>query len=119
MSRVAQIQKAVDKAFLAAGDLVGTFTLKRESNVFNPATSEYVSTSSTFTCQGVFDNDKSKYAPLTELQKGMTRVWLKSTEPPRLTDVLVLPSSAERAIVEIKPVQANTTVFIYEVILGS
>lgn len=119
MSYIATIQNAVNQAFLAIGDLAGTFTLKRSTNVFNPLTSDYTSTASTFVGKGVFDGDKSKFLPTTELAKGTTRVWLKITETPLLTDTLVLPDGSERSIIEIKPVQANSTVFIYEVILGA
>jgi hypothetical protein len=119
MSNIALVQSAIVTAFNVLGDLVGTFTLKRSTNVFNPATSEVTATASTFVCQGVFDNEKNKYLPLTELAKGTTRVWLKCSTEPKLSDILVLPNAEERSIIEIKPVQANTTIFIYEVILGA
>ena len=119
MSYIATVQNAVDQAFNAIGDLAGDFTLKRSTNVFNPATSDYTSTSTTFVGKGVFDGDKSKFLPTTELAHGTTRVWLKITEPPLLTDVLVMPSGTERSIIEVKPIQANSTVFLYEVIVGA
>lgn len=119
MSNIATIQSAITQAFDILGDLVGTFTLKRSVETFNPATSDVTSVSSTIVGQGVFHNDKTAFFSTTELSKGRTKVWVKFAVPPELTDVMVLPDGSERSILEIKPVQANTTVFIYECILGA
>lgn len=118
MGNIATLQSAINQAFTVLGDLVGSFTLNRVTVTFDPLTSDTTSVSTTFVGEGVFDNDKSKLASMTVLAKDQTRIWLKIAEEPLLSDTLTFPDGSNRAIVEVKPVRANTTVFIYEVICG-
>ena len=118
MGNISTIQSAVNQAFRTLGDLVGSFTLNRVTLTFDPLTSDTTSVSTTFVGEGVFDNDKSKMASLTVLTKDQTRIWLKITTEPLLSDTLTFPDGSVRSIVEVRPVRANTTVFIYEVICG-
>ena len=119
MSQISTIQAGVNQAFKALGNLVGTFTLQRNNTVFDPMTSNVTSTVTNYVGEGVYDQSQKKYLALTELSQDKIRVWLKITEEPKLSDRLICPDGTNRSILEVRPVQANTTVFVYEVICGA
>ena len=119
MSLKATVIANIDKAFVAAGDLVGDITLRRRTVVFDPDTNETVVTTANYTGQGVFDFNEKKYVPAGSVVDNSTILWLKIDEEPKLSDVIIQPDLIERTIEEVNPVKTYDVVFIYQLKLAN
>lgn len=133
MSLVSAIQSAIDDAFNALGDLVGSFTLRRRTSTFNPLTSDYSEVVTDYIGTGFIDKDfKDSYGNQsserrtiessihgTTIETGNTVLWLKISQEPKVSDFIVMPDSVERVIVKVTPIKTYNTAFMYEIELAS
>ena len=125
MSLTSRIQSAVDLAFSSLSDLVGSYTLQRTTEVFNPATSEVTTTVVTYIGTGLEDRAvgsltsrfSDRPAIFSTIESGQIRIWLKIDQEPQLTDKIIFPDNESYSIVRVTPVKTYNTVFLYELVV--
>jgi hypothetical protein len=117
MSLSTQIALAVEQAFVACGDLVGSFTISRTVITYDPLSGESVETASSFTAKGVIDKDSSKFTMFTTVEADQFRIWLKSSIEPKIDDQIALPDNSLHRIVDVKSVKPYNVAFIYELLV--
>ena len=117
MSLSTQIATAVEQAFVACGDLVGSFTVSRTVITYDPSSGESVETASSFTAKGVIDKDSNKFTMFTTVEADQFRIWLKSSIEPKIDDLITLSDASVHRIVDVKSIKPNNTAFLYELLV--
>lgn len=115
MSLSTKVTDAVTKAFTAAGDLVGDFTLRKVQKTFDPATTTTVTVNADTVGKGVVDDEKIGYMDRDSMTNQYITIWLQISVEPEVNDVLIDVDSSERLVLEVNPIRSYDTAFLYEV----
>lgn len=116
MSLEATIVSAIDTAFAAAGDLVGSFTLRKTDSSFDPSNADTTLTTVDYIVTGVFEKVDDSILEPADIKDNMRDLWVLSKDAlPEIDDKIIDASGKEFTIMPVMPIKAYDKAFLYKV----
>lgn len=110
-----KVYTTIVKAIKALGNLAGTYTLRRETSVFNPATSDMVVTVTEVSGNGILDSTQTVYLNEQAQTGAHVLLWLLLDDIPKLDETLVDSHGKIHRIVKIDTYKGNNKNFIHRI----
>lgn len=117
MGLTATVQNAIEKAFIACGDLMDSYTVARVAISYDPSTGTSTETATSFVAAGFVNADNAAFTNFTVIESDQFRVWLKCSDEPKAGDRLTNSSGETHNIIAVKSIKPAATAFLYEVVV--